>query len=95
MSKIRKSAKGQDCQVRIPHICNFNPETTILAHLNGGGWSLKRLDTEAAYCCSNCHDALDGRRMTQNTSDELKLMHYDGIMRTQLLLIAQGLIVVK
>ncbi|MBC7213069.1 MAG: DUF1364 family protein, partial [Pseudomonas sp.] len=26
--KVRESARGQDCTVRIPGICNFNPETT-------------------------------------------------------------------
>ena len=94
-SKIRKSARNQDCQVRIPGICNFNPETVVLAHLSGGGWGLKRDDHEAAYCCSKCHDALDGRRKTPYSQTELKLMHYDGVMRTQKLLIEQGLIVVK
>jgi len=34
-SKIRASAKGEDCQVRVEGVCNFNPETTILAHLGG------------------------------------------------------------
>ncbi|BBI46989.1 hypothetical protein KPSA1B_105772 [Pseudomonas syringae pv. actinidiae] len=33
--KLRASAKGQDCTVRIPAICNYNPETTVLAHLPG------------------------------------------------------------
>ena len=30
LSKIRKSAKLQECQVRIPGICNFDETTTIL-----------------------------------------------------------------
>lgn len=29
---LRKEARGRDCQVRLPGICNFNPETTVLAH---------------------------------------------------------------
>ena len=34
MGKIdyRKEAKGRECMVRLPGICNFNPETTVLAH---------------------------------------------------------------
>lgn len=59
MSKIRKSAKGQDCQVRIPGICNFNSETVVLSHLNGGGMGMKNPDWQGAYCCSACHDVLD------------------------------------
>lgn len=42
MSNLRKEAKGRECQVRLPGICNHNPETTVLAHyrmagLNGVG----------------------------------------------------------
>ena len=29
---LRKLAKGRDCQVRLPGICNGNPETVVLAH---------------------------------------------------------------
>ncbi len=31
--KVRDSARGQDCTVRIPGTCNFDPATTVLAHL--------------------------------------------------------------
>ena len=37
MSKLRKSAKGQLCLVRLPGVCNHNAETTVLAHLGGAG----------------------------------------------------------
>jgi len=98
-SKIRKSARGQDCQVRIPHVCNFNPETTVLAHLNGGGMGMKNPDYQGAYCCSDCHDAIDFRRNLIKEfgwmESDIKLMHFEGVMRTQKLLIEQGLIVVK
>ena len=57
-TKYTKSARGQDCQVRLEGICNFNPETTILAHLNGGGAGMKHLDIHGAFCCSSCHDAV-------------------------------------
>jgi len=92
MSKIRKSARGEECQVRIPNVCNHNPETTVLAHLNGGGWSMKSHDIHGAYCCSACHDAVDGRSVTQWDQDTLKLWHFEGIIRTQKLLLEKGLI---
>ena len=95
MSKIRKSARGQDCQVRIVGICNFNPETVVLAHVGGGGMGIKSGDNEAAYCCSACHDAIDGRVISGFTPDELKLWHYEGVMRTQSILIKAGLIIIK
>ena len=83
MSKLRKSAKGQQCMVRVPSICNWNPETTVLAHIGGAGMALKNNDLFGAFCCSSCHDAIDGRIKTSFTRDELSLMHYEGMKRTQ------------
>ena len=98
MSKLTKSARGEHCQVRIPDICNFNPETTVLAHLNGGGAGMKHSDIHGAYCCSDCHDAIDGRAYRIATEDyvynreDLKLMHLEGMVRTQIIMIEKGLI---
>ena len=65
--KIRKSARGQECALRIPGICNFMPETTVLAHVGKDrGMSLKCDDSFAVYACSDCHDAIDGRSMTMD-----------------------------
>lgn len=56
---------GQDCTMRIPGVCNWDPETTVLCHSNrladGKGMGLKAPDTEACFGCSACHDLLDGR----------------------------------
>lgn len=90
--KITDSAKGEDCQVRIIGYCNFNPETTIFAHLNGGGMGYKSNDIHGAYCCSSCHDVIDGRRKSKWTDNQLKVWFYDGVIRTQLKLIEKGLI---
>lgn len=64
MANLRKEAKGRECQVRLPGICNFNPETTVLAHyrmagLNGVGQ--KPDDIFGAWACSSCHDECDRR----------------------------------
>jgi len=61
--KVRDSARGQDCTVRLPGVCNWNPETTVLAHLPCGqkGVGMKGFDTVAVYACSSCHDAIDDR----------------------------------
>jgi len=96
LSKIRKSAKLQECQVRIPGVCNFDETTTIPAHKNGAGMALKSSDSQLAYCCSSCHDVVDHRvKIKEFTYDEILIMFYEGIFRTQLLLIEQGLIVIK
>ena len=95
MSKIRKSAKGEECQVRLSGICNFNPETVVFAHLGGGGMGGKMPDIFGAYCCSSCHDAVDYRVKVGLTKKELALDFYHGMVRTQLILIDKGLLVVK
>ena len=62
MSKITKSARGEDCAVRIPGICNFDPETTVYAHAPcvDSGTGFKSPDWWGAYACNQCHDYLDG-----------------------------------
>lgn len=92
MSKITESAKNQDCQIRMPGICNFSPETTVAAHVGGGGMGRKMPDLLVAYSCSACHSAVDGHMKTDYTKDELKLMHLEGVVRTQLILIEVELV---
>lgn len=60
--KIRNAARDQNCTLRLSE-CNFNPETTVLAHLPNGfkGMSIKGFDTVAVFACSSCHDAIDSR----------------------------------
>lgn len=94
MSKIRKSAKGEECQVRLAGICNFNPETTIFAHIGGGGMGAKMLDIFGSYCCSDCHDVIDGRVKAEISRNEVMLDFYGGVFRTQLILIDKGLLII-
>ncbi|TMS82482.1 DUF1364 domain-containing protein [Pseudoalteromonas sp. S554] len=89
--KIRESAKGKDCQVRIPGVCNFNPETTVLAHVGrGSGVAQKCDDIHSAYACSDCHDVIDGR-VREGNADEIIIYAYEGMVRTQKLLLEQEL----
>jgi hypothetical protein len=96
MSAITKSANGENCTIRVPGYCNDNPETTVLAHINGvrfgHGTGQKVDDIFGAYACSDCHDVVDGRQRSNYSRDELKLMHYEGVFETQLKLLAKGLI---
>lgn len=92
--KLCDSARGQQCMVRIPGVCNHNPETTVLAHLNGGGMSTKKSDLFGAFCCSSCHDLLDGRRKPFGYSrEDIELMHRQGVERTQQWWLDNGLVV--
>lgn len=92
MSKITESARGEECQVRIPGVCNFNQETTVFAHLNGYGMGGKNPDLFGAYACSACHDVIDGRARVGFTGEEIKMFLYDGIVNTQRILLGKGLV---
>lgn len=96
-TKITKSARGQDCTIRIPGICKVAPdnETTVLAHDNGEGGALRAPDYQGAYACYECHMAVDGHLKTDYPSNILRLWHLEGIMRTQRMLVEQGLLEVK
>ena len=59
-TKKQRSARGQDCTLRIPGCCNYNTETTVLAHV-GSGSAKRNDDALAVYACSDCHDAIDRR----------------------------------
>lgn len=65
-NKLRQSARGQDCLVRLPGVCSFNPEKTIWSHYRGSaggkGLSLKSHDLAGAYCCTDCDAVYDGQR---------------------------------
>lgn len=96
---IRASAKGEDCTVNLPlGVCNYNIETTILAHSNsladGKGMGLKAPDTRAAYCCSSCHDVIDGRapRPAGMSKEDVDAAFEAGIAKTQEKLRTKGLI---
>lgn len=93
MSKITKSAKGQECQIRIPGTCSMNNETVVACHLNGYGYGAKHPDLFVAYGCSACHDAVDGRTPCEEwTYTEKQTMFYQGVLRTQKILLDMGLI---
>lgn len=92
---LRKVAQGRDCLIRVPGYCNGNPETTVLAHarlIGISGMSLKVPDALGAHGCSDCHDVVDGRRKTEFTPEQRRLMLLEGVLRTQAVLIELGLL---
>lgn len=91
-TKYTRSARGQDCQVRLPGICNHDPDTVVLAHLNGGGAGMKHLPIHGAYCCSDCHDVIDRRRKTMIPWDDVIRWHMDGVIRTQIIMVRDGVL---
>lgn len=92
MTNLRKEAKGRECQVRLPGICNGNPETTVLAHFRMAGicgTGMKPNDLFGAWCCSSCHDEID-RRTRKTDADYAKLSFLEGVIRTQATLMSEG-----
>ena len=84
--KDRDAARGMPCMVRVPDFCNGDPDTTVLAHYRLAGTcgsGMKPHDEQAAWACSSCHDAIDGRIKTGYSRDQLRLMHAEGVFRTQ------------
>lgn len=63
--KLRDSAKGEACTLRLVGVCNLDWTTTVLAHSNRGadgkGLGQKADDDRACYACHACHDVLDRR----------------------------------
>ena len=65
LSPLREFAKGQECTLRIPAICNGNPDTVVLCHVKPKGHGVmggKPDDWQAVHGCSECHAAIDGQR---------------------------------
>jgi hypothetical protein len=93
-TKLTKAARGRECQVRMPGVCNSNPETTILAHYRMAGTcgvGIKPNDLQGAWACSACHDACDGRTRVVDR-ETARQCHAEGVMRTQAQLLREGLV---
>lgn len=91
--KIRNSAKGEDCSLRLGN-CSSN-ETVVLCHVGRSrGMGIKCSDHFAVYACSNCHDIIDGR--VNNGFDlNLEKEKIRALEETQLKLISKGLLCIK
>lgn len=97
MSKLTKFARGRDCQVRLPGICNYNPETTVLAHYRLAGTcgvGIKPNNLQGAWCCDYCHSVCDGRIKAPEgmTREDIRLAHAEGVMRTIDILVREGVV---
>ena len=97
MSKITNSAKGKECDIRIPFACRGDTETTVHCHLpdgtGTGHMAGKSKDIHGVRGCANCHDILDGRRKSKYFDrDQILLMAYQGQQRTLRALVREGFI---
>lgn len=89
----RDAARGQDCTLRLPGVCNHNPETVVLCHLPCGmkGTAMKSPDNMAIDACSACHAVLDGAdRWTIEARDYLR-----ALAETQMRRLEAGIMTIK
>lgn len=85
---FRHLAKGQDCKVRVPRICNFDPATTALAHLRMAGITgagQKAPDILGAHACSACAAYTE-----DGYNPDGRLLFLEGMARTQYWLVKNG-----
>ena len=94
-NKIRKSAKGKECTLRIAGVCNYDCSTTVLAHLpdESHGIGLKSDDFSACYACSSCHDFIDNRVKSDLTESDRQFYMRRAQTRTIRSLVESGLLI--
>jgi len=86
--KIRKSAKGQRCTLRLPGICSHDSSKVMLCHINSftKGTGNKSHDIHSYFGCYECHM----NECKASAEDLIRAM-----METQHIMIQEGLITVK
>ncbi len=95
--RARDAANGQACTLRLPFVCNGNPQTTVLCHSNRGadgkGRGIKAGDDHACFGCSSCHDVLDGRAPRKGgLTKEMVEVEFDrAVEETQAILARMGI----
>lgn len=86
--KLRKEARGEMCQIRVPGVCTFDPETTVGCHyrlIGASGMSMKSPDVLIAWGCARCHEYCDTHH-----DEETKLYLAEGVLRTLVILWNRG-----
>lgn len=100
MSKITESARDEECQIRIPDVCNHDNRTTVWCHANGmaagKGVGMKSHDILGSYGCSACHDVYDRRVKAEWSSrTQVELAFWQGHARSVCILVEKGLLVTE
>ncbi len=99
MSKITESARGEDCQVRLPGVCSFDPTQTVWAHANGAaagkGMGHKSPDALGAYACYSCHMVIDGHLPlpADLSREDVLIAFHEGHQRSFIKLLEKGLVI--
>lgn len=97
MTPIRKSARGECCDLCIPGICRSRDDTVVWCHSNnyvdGKGGGLKARDVEGCYGCFECHAWYDGGYVQYGVSRDDRDAAFDAArQRSRAKLRTKGLI---
>ena len=95
-NQIRQSARGEGCTINIYSVCNYDPETTVYAHVKSPMSGYKSSDLAGGiYCCSSCHDALDRRVINESFESERDAYTLRAVQKTLHKLFEKGIVTVK
>jgi hypothetical protein len=98
VSRIRESARNEDCTVRLPDTCKWLPEYTIWSHApfssGGKGRSIKAIDECGAYACTACDAVVDGQAPPPQgySKQDVTVAWFHGHLRSLVILKKKGLI---
>lgn len=98
--KVLNHARGQECQLALPGICQHDPETTVFCHLNGSafgkGGGLKAHDIAGFFGDDACHRYYDVGHGTNPIISDLELSQalIKAVVNTWVILVNDGVIVV-
>lgn len=103
MTPLRKSAQDENCTIQKAGVCLHDPKTVVLAHLRwlgDCGGSLKPMDIQAVFACSECNRWTDSPTVAETRDRSAYEAERDfyclrALVRTWMRMIAKGLITVK
>ena len=77
-------ARDNYCLLRVPHVCNFDPRTTVACHSNwaihGKSGARKADDHYSVWGCSACHSWLDqGKEKKQRKQATFMRAHLEQV----------------
>jgi len=95
-NKIRESAKGEVCSLRLSPMCTDEYGAVVLCHIGKRrGIAIKCTDNMAVYGCNHCHDIIDGRVKSEFSKIELEAEKLRALEETQAKLIEKELLCLK
>jgi hypothetical protein len=97
MKKYYQGAKGEQCTMQIVGVCNFNSDTVVFCHFpeETNGIGKKSHFISGGDCCSDCHNAIDGRVRSQEFRDNFEWYLRRSQTRTIKRRLEQGILTLK